>query len=91
MNNHFKLKQALKEKKKEGKFMSQKEFAIKLFPDHNPQTALYHVNMALNGHAYGRFTPDVIVKACKILKIEPNYLLNYQPKKTTKNGTTKDK
>tara|TARA_R110002012_G_scaffold262232_2_gene444396 strand:+ start:1837 stop:2094 length:258 start_codon:yes stop_codon:yes gene_type:complete len=84
MNKHFKLKEALKERRTEtGKFMSQQEFAKKLFPEHNPSTALYHVNMALNGHAYGRFTPEVIVKACKILKVEPNYLLNYKPKKQT--------
>tara|TARA_Y100000114_G_C11654494_1_gene275911 strand:- start:480 stop:755 length:276 start_codon:yes stop_codon:yes gene_type:complete len=82
MNKHFRLKEALKQRKKiTGKFMSQQEFAEKIFPDHNPKTALYHVNMALNGHAYGRFSPDVVVKACKVLKCEPNFLFNYSPKK----------
>jgi hypothetical protein len=85
MNKHFKLKEAMKERKIDtGKFMSQKEFAMRLFPHHNPSTALYHVNMALNGHAFGQFSPDVIVRACKILKVEPNFLLNYKPKKQIK-------
>jgi len=85
MNKHFKLKEAIKERKHDtGKFMSQKEFAMRLFPNHNPSTALYHVNMALNGHAFGQFSPDVIVRACKILKVEPNFLLNYKPKKQIK-------
>ena len=88
MNKHFKLKEAIKERKSEtGRFMSQKEFATRLFPNHNPSTALYHVNMALNGHAFGQFSPDVIVRACKILKVEPNTLLNYKPKINLKKQT----
>lgn len=90
--NNFKLRDALKKRKKlTGKFMSQKELAERLFPELNPKTALYHTNMALNGNAYGRFTPEKIVKCCKILKCEPNYLLDYQPQKTKTNGTTTKK
>jgi len=89
--NNFKLKEALKRHKKiSGKFMSQREFAEKIFPEYNQKTALYHVNMALNGHAFGRFTPDVIVKLCKILKCDPNYLFNYKLK-TDNNEQPKNK
>ena len=90
--NNFRLRDALKKRKKlTGKFMSQKELAERLFPELNPKTALYHTNMALNGNAFGRFTPEKIVKCCKILKCEPNYLLDYQPINTKTNGTTTKK
>lgn len=90
--NNFRLRDALKKRKKlTGKFMSQKELAERLFPELNPKTALYHTNMALNGNAFGRFTPEKIVKCCKILKCDPNYLLDYQPQKTKTNGTTNKK
>ena len=83
--NHFKLKQALKKRNVDSdKKMTQKELASKLFKDHNIKTALYHVNMASNGHAFGRFTPDKIVELCKLLKCDPNYLFNYKSEKTNK-------
>ena len=90
--NNFKLREALKRRKKlTGKFMSQKELAERLFPELNSKTALYHTNMALNGNAFGRFTPEKIVKCCKILKCEPNFLLDYKPINTKTNGTTTKK
>ncbi len=92
--NNFKLREALKKRKKlTGNSMTQLELAKKLFPELNEKTALYHTNMALNGNAFGRFTPEKIVKCCKILKCEPNFLLDYQPinTNTKTNGTTTKK
>jgi hypothetical protein len=78
--NNFKLKDALKKHNEStGKNMSQLELSKKLFPDHNPKTALYHVSMASNGHAFGRFTPDIITKTCEILDCDPNFLFNHKP------------
>jgi hypothetical protein len=87
--SNFKLKEALKRRNELNKdFMSQQEFAVRLFENHNPKTALYHVSMASNGHAFGRFTPDKILKTCEILECEPNFLFNYQTK-TDNNDITK--
>lgn len=87
---NFKLKEALKRKNEmTGEFMSQLEFSKLLFQDHNPKTALYHTSMACNGHAFGRFTPEVIIKACEILECDPNFLFNYKPIKTENNGLIK--
>ncbi len=88
---HFKLKEALIQyKEKTGKFMTQLEFSELLFTEHNPKTALYHVSMASNGHAFGRFTPEKIVQACEILQCDPNFLFNFNNQKR-KNGTTNKK
>jgi len=79
--SNFKLKDALKKHNSEkGNKMSQLELSKKIFPDHNPKTALYHVSMASNGHAFGRFTPEIIKRTCDILDCDPNFLFDYKPK-----------
>lgn len=78
---NFKLKQALIRREAiTGEKMSQTDLAKKLFKGENVKTAIYHINMACNGHRFGRFTPEKIIKACEILKCDPNYLFNFKTK-----------